>query len=46
MNLFQNTAFLTTEIVSDYYNEIIEKYGNVGLMEPEPFKEPSQKIIV
>ena len=34
----KNTAFLTNEVVSDYYNEIIEKFGNTGQMDPDTFK--------
>ena len=34
----KNTAFLTNEVVSDYYNEIIEKFGNTGQMDPDTFR--------
>merc|ERR1712066_615074 len=34
----KNTAFLTNDVVSDYYNEIIEKFGNTGQMDPDTFK--------
>merc|ERR1712141_498385 len=34
----KNTAFLTNDVVSDYYNEIINKFGGSGQMDPETFK--------
>eukprot|EP00092_Neocalanus_flemingeri_P022114 GFUD01023990.1.p1 GENE.GFUD01023990.1~~GFUD01023990.1.p1 ORF type:complete len:196 (-),score=65.35 GFUD01023990.1:110-697(-) len=34
----KNTAFLTNDVVSDYYKELIEKCGSLGKMEPEDFK--------
>merc|ERR1711892_1044748 len=35
----KNTAFLTKDVVSDYYTELIEKYGSLGKMDPEEFKK-------
>ena len=31
--------FCVSQVVSDYYNEIISKFGNTGQMDPETFKK-------
>ena len=31
--------FCVWKVVSDYYNEIINKFGNTGQMDPEAFKK-------
>ena len=37
----QNVSFITEflcQVVRDYYNEIIEKFGNTGQMDPDTFQ--------
>jgi len=34
----KNTAFLTSDVVNDYYKEVIES-SSIGKMEPEMFKK-------
>jgi len=34
----KNTAFLTNDVVLDYYNGIMEKFGESGQMDADTFK--------
>merc|ERR1712228_418604 len=38
MGIAKNTAFLTSDVVNDYYKEVIES-SSIGKMEPEMFKK-------